>query len=104
MSSAGHDGGSLGASVLDVPTDCQELEAGVDRVTVYRRIREPVRVETSPGARAVRHKAGDRPCARLNARLNASSASYPTLWAIAAMVVSVVASRSCATCIRHSLR
>ena len=45
MSSAGHDGGSFGASVLDVPTDCQEFQAGVDRVTVYRPIREPVRVE-----------------------------------------------------------
>jgi hypothetical protein len=50
-----------------------------------------------------RHRLGDRPYARLNARLNASSESYPTRLATEAIVTSVVASKSWAMRIRHSL-
>ena len=47
---------------------------------------------------------GDSPRARLNARLKASSESYPTRRAIAATPRSVVASNPSARCMRHSVR
>jgi hypothetical protein len=52
----------------------------------------------------VRQVRGELPWARLNARLNASSASYPTRWAMPATPRSVVAKRSRARCIRQSVR
>src|SRR6266540_3522140 len=51
-----------------------------------------------------RQTLGAQPWKRLNARLNASSDSYPTRRAIAMIVVSVVASISRAMCIRQSVR
>jgi hypothetical protein len=51
-----------------------------------------------------RQTVGAKPCARLKARLNASSDSYPTRRAIATIVASVVASKSSAMCIRQSVR
>ena len=51
-----------------------------------------------------RHAPGAWPVARLNARLKASSDSYPTRRATAAMPSSDERSRSIATCIRQSVR
>jgi hypothetical protein len=51
-----------------------------------------------------RQLVGALPCVRLNARLNASSASYPTWRATAATPRLVVSSRSSARCMRHSVR
>lgn len=52
----------------------------------------------------LRQTLGAKPWNRLNARLNASSESYPTRCAIATIVDSVVASISWAMCIRQSVR
>ena len=72
--------------------------AFVGEYDIFRRTR-------SDGVRGyVRAALGARPYARLNARLNASTDSYPIRGAICETVRFVLDSRLCARCIRQSVR